>query len=158
MSSTTDLAVRQSVTVDVPPERAFAVFTSDLASWWPLDSHHIGSQPAVAVVVEPRVGGRWYERAADGSECDWGRVLAWEPPHRVVLGVADLRRLAARSGSAHRGRGPLRGAGGRSHEGRARAPRPRGLRDRAQQMRDVFGSPDGWAGLLERFAGTAAER
>ena len=54
---TTDLAVRQSVTVDAPPEHAFAVFTCDLASWWPLHSHHIGSQPAVAVVVEPRAGG-----------------------------------------------------------------------------------------------------
>ena len=85
MPPTTDLAVRQSVTVDVPPERAFAVFTADLASWWPLEAYHIGSQPAVAVVVEPRAGGRWYERAADGSECDWGRVLACDPPHRIVV-------------------------------------------------------------------------
>jgi uncharacterized protein YndB with AHSA1/START domain len=46
MQQTAGLAVRQTVTVDAPPERAFAMFTADLASWWPLDAYHIGAQPA----------------------------------------------------------------------------------------------------------------
>jgi uncharacterized protein YndB with AHSA1/START domain len=78
--------VRRSITVDAPVERAFEVFTSGMTNWWPLDSHHIGEQDAAEVVVEPRAGGRWFERAADGSECEWGRIVAWEPPGRVVFG------------------------------------------------------------------------
>jgi len=78
-------AVRKSITVDVPQERAFEVFTSGMSRWWPLDSHHIGETEPTEAVVEPRAGGRWFERAADGTECEWGRVIAWEPPERVVF-------------------------------------------------------------------------
>ena len=78
-------AVRSSVTVQGPPERAFALFTEGLSTWWPLQTHTVGTEPATAAIIEPRAGGRWFERAADGSETDWGHVLAWEPPHRVVL-------------------------------------------------------------------------
>ena len=81
----TTVAVERSVTVNAPPERAFAAFTEEIGTWWPLERAHIGSQPPVEAVLEPREGGRWFERAADGTECDWGRVLAWEPPNRLVL-------------------------------------------------------------------------
>jgi uncharacterized protein YndB with AHSA1/START domain len=81
----TTSAVRRSVTVQAPPERAFEVFTAGMASWWPMDSHHIGENVAVEIVMEPRAGGRWGERDADGNECDWGFVTEWDPPHRVVL-------------------------------------------------------------------------
>jgi uncharacterized protein YndB with AHSA1/START domain len=85
MTTTTEATVRREVTVAAPVERAFDVFTAGLSSWWPLETHHIGAQPAVEAVMEPRTGGRYFERAADGSECDWGFVLAWEPPTRVVF-------------------------------------------------------------------------
>jgi uncharacterized protein YndB with AHSA1/START domain len=85
MTTTTEASVRREVTVAVPVARAFEVFTSGLTSWWPLESHHIGKQDAVEAVLEPKAGGRLFERAADGSECDWGRVLAYEPPTRVVF-------------------------------------------------------------------------
>lgn len=85
MNATIVEPVRRTVTVGISVERAFELFTGGFARWWPLDSHHIGEQPAETAVVEPRAGGRWFERAADGTECDWGRVLAWEPPHRLVL-------------------------------------------------------------------------
>ncbi len=73
-----------TITVGVPVERAFAVFTGSLDTWWPR-MYHIGQAEMAEAVLEPRPGGRWYERGVDGSECDWGRVLAWEPPHRLVV-------------------------------------------------------------------------
>jgi uncharacterized protein YndB with AHSA1/START domain len=72
------------VTVDVPIERAFDVFTRRLDAWWPHESHHIGAMPAIAV-LEPRADGRCYSLAQDGTQSDWGRVLAFEPPHRLVF-------------------------------------------------------------------------
>src|SRR4051794_31271838 len=79
------LAVRRSIVVDAPRDRAFAVFTEGMTSWWPIESYSIGTAPLTAAVIEPRAGGRWYERGEDGSECEWGRVLAWDAPDRVVL-------------------------------------------------------------------------
>ncbi|AEA26505.1 Activator of Hsp90 ATPase 1 family protein [Pseudonocardia dioxanivorans CB1190] len=73
-----------SVSLAVPVEHAFAVFTGDINTWWP-HQFHIGAADIAEVILEPRVGGRWYERGVDDSECDWGRVLVWEPPHRIVF-------------------------------------------------------------------------
>jgi uncharacterized protein YndB with AHSA1/START domain len=77
--------VVKTVRVSLPPERAFAVFAEDIGNWWQ-KGKTIGSEPHVAIVIEPRAGGRWFERDAKGAECDWGQVLAWEPPHRLLLG------------------------------------------------------------------------
>src|SRR5262249_34259485 len=79
------LVVQKTVTGNTDAQRAFSVFTEQIGRWWPLDKAHIGAQPAQTAILEQRVGGRWYERAADGAECDWGRVLVWEPPDRLVL-------------------------------------------------------------------------
>ena len=85
MTEQATLTARRSITVEATPERAFAVFTAGFQSWWPIASHHIGEQDAVAVILEPRTGGRWFERAADGTECEWGSVIACEPPSRLLL-------------------------------------------------------------------------
>jgi uncharacterized protein YndB with AHSA1/START domain len=77
--------VRKSLRVNADAARAFDVFTAGFARWWPR-SHHISSVPMKDAIIEPRVGGRWYERGEDGSECEWGKVLVWEPPSRLVLG------------------------------------------------------------------------
>jgi uncharacterized protein YndB with AHSA1/START domain len=77
-------AIRRSVVVPVPRERAFEVFTSGMTGWWPSD-HHIGSAPIDQIVIEPREGGRWYTRHTDGSETSTGYVAVWEPPERVVV-------------------------------------------------------------------------
>jgi uncharacterized protein YndB with AHSA1/START domain len=79
-----ETVVRKSVRVQGSIERAFSVFVEQMETWWPAD-HHIGAQPFQSIFVEPRVGGRWYERDAQGNECNWGQVLAWGPPHRVTF-------------------------------------------------------------------------
>lgn len=76
--------MRFTIDVEVAIERAFRVFTEGVDSWWPRE-HHIGDVPMAAAIMEPRPGGRWYELGVDGSECDWGIVLAWEPPRHVAL-------------------------------------------------------------------------
>ena len=85
MTTSTSSAVRKTVTVAAPLAIAFEVFTAQIEAWWPMASHKIGEADCQAVVIEPRVGGRWYERGVDGVECVWGSVLLWEPPRRVVL-------------------------------------------------------------------------
>jgi uncharacterized protein YndB with AHSA1/START domain len=77
--------VRREITVNTAIDRAFDVFVRRLDAWWPHDTHHIGSTPAIAV-LEPHEGGRCYSLAEDGTQCDWGRVLAIEPPHLLRFG------------------------------------------------------------------------
>ncbi len=82
--------VRNTITVNAPVAHVFAVFTERQDTWWPRP-HHIGTCQRFTAVLEPRVGGRWYERGDDGSECDWGRVLVWEPPHRVEAAATSAQ-------------------------------------------------------------------
>ena len=79
-----EAVVRKSIRVHVPIERAFSVFVEQMETWWPA-AHHIGANPFQSIFVEPRVGGRWYERDAQGNECHWGQVLAWDPPRLVTF-------------------------------------------------------------------------
>lgn len=78
-------SVRKFVIVKAPPAVAWKVFTEKMSVWWPLESYKIGRAKAVEAIVEPYIGGRWYERGEDGSTCDWGHVLVWEPHKRLVL-------------------------------------------------------------------------
>ena len=83
-TKTTGTSVDASIVVDAPLERAFQVFTQDFGKFKPAEHNMLGVEIA-ETVFEPRVGGRLYDRGEDGSECRWARVLAYEPPHRVVL-------------------------------------------------------------------------
>ncbi|MBA3778016.1 MAG: SRPBCC domain-containing protein [Chloroflexi bacterium] len=77
--------IRRTVTVPLALEAAFQLFTAGMSTWWPLRTHSMGEEHAREAVFEGKVGGRIYERMDDGSEADWGRVLAWEPPTRLVF-------------------------------------------------------------------------
>lgn len=75
--------VRKKVTVEVPPERAFAIFAEYPLEWFP--EAHVFVKDRVFLAIEPRAGGRYYERGADGTEIAWGTVVEWDPPRRIVL-------------------------------------------------------------------------
>ena len=76
--------VVKTVTVRATPARAFALFADDIGRWWPLARTHTGPDP-VDCAIEPRVGGRVFERSRDGREMPWGIVLAYDPPHRLAF-------------------------------------------------------------------------
>ncbi|HEU4456501.1 MAG TPA: SRPBCC family protein [Longimicrobium sp.] len=153
MSQTTDDSIRFSVDVQATPERAFTSFTAEMAAWWPRE-YTWGVDALRDVIMEPREGGRWYERHAGGGEAEWGRVLAWDPPRRVVLSwaVGPTRepetdparmseveaRFTADGGSATRVE--------LEHRGFARHGAG------ADEYRAGMGSPGGWPLILERFA------
>jgi len=80
----TDTSVRASILVEAPRERAFSVFTEDFGRFKPPEHNILGVEIA-ETVFEPRVGGHLYDRGVDGRECRWARVLAYEPPDRVVI-------------------------------------------------------------------------
>jgi len=81
----TQTAVQASIVVEAPIERAFSVFTDGMGTWWPPE-HHLAQAEVAEMVFEPRAGGQVYDRAVDGSECHWGRVIVYEPPQRLVMG------------------------------------------------------------------------
>jgi uncharacterized protein YndB with AHSA1/START domain len=147
-----------TVTLAAPVERAFRVFTDGFGSWWPAE-YHIGQAELAAAVLEPRVGGRWYERGVDGSECDWGRVLAWEPPHRLVVTWQINGRWQYDPDPAHASEievrftadGPEQTTVELEHRLLERLVDGRALRD------GITGG-GGWTSLLERFAKAVATR
>jgi uncharacterized protein YndB with AHSA1/START domain len=80
----TPTAVRHRIVVDAPIERAFAVFTERFGDVKPPE-HNLLSAPIAETVLEPWVGGHIVDKAVDGSECRWARILVFEPPHRLVF-------------------------------------------------------------------------
>ena len=153
--NTADDLVRKNVFVKTTPQRAFEVFTNEMSTWWPLVSHNISKVEAKDAVVEPFVGGRWFERGVDGSECDWGHVLAWDPPGRVVLAwqlnaafqhdTALLTEVEVRFTPEN---------GGTRVDLEHRLLRNYGAR--AEEMKKTFEEPAAWSGILTAFASRAA--
>jgi len=83
--------IRRSILVRCPVEQAFRVFTEEMSSWWPLDTHSRAAEEelkgvmAVGVEVEPRAGGRVLERLSNGERPSWGQIQTWDPPTRLVI-------------------------------------------------------------------------
>jgi uncharacterized protein YndB with AHSA1/START domain len=149
-------SVRKVVGVEAPQDVAWRVFTERMGAWWPLATYKIGKANAVDAVIEPRVGGRWYERGDDGSTCDWGRVLAWEPHSRLILSYdisADWQPdpdLNTEIEVRFIAEGEKRTRVEFEHR---RLDRYGARRD---EMRHIFETEGDWGKLLESFARTAA--
>jgi uncharacterized protein YndB with AHSA1/START domain len=149
-------SLRKVVSVNAPPEVAWRVFTEKMGTWWPLATHKIGKAKAVDVVVEPRADGRWYERGDDGSTCDWGRVLLWEPHSRLVLTweiTADWQHDPSLKTEVEV-RFIGEGKDGTRVELEHRHLDLYGAR--RDEMRGIFDSEGGWSGLLASFARAAS--
>jgi uncharacterized protein YndB with AHSA1/START domain len=84
MTETRPVTVRHDVVVNAPLDRAFSVFTENFGDFKPRE-HNLLSVPIAETVFEPRVGGHIYDRGVDGSLCKWARIVAYEPPDRVVF-------------------------------------------------------------------------
>jgi uncharacterized protein YndB with AHSA1/START domain len=83
-TQTSDTTINKSIVVEAPIDRAFSVFTDGFGSFKPRE-HNLLQVDIAETVFEPHVGGHIYDRGVDGSECRWARVLAYEPPTRVVF-------------------------------------------------------------------------
>jgi uncharacterized protein YndB with AHSA1/START domain len=152
-------SVQKSIVVDAPVERAFDVFTQEMQTWWPPD-HHLLDAPLAEMVVEPRVGGRIYDRGTDGSECQWSRVLVYEPPTRFVFSwdinlqwqiETDLDKTSEIE-ITFTPEGDNRTRVNLEHRNLDRHG------DGWESMRGAVGAPDGWGKGLARFAEAAAGR
>jgi uncharacterized protein YndB with AHSA1/START domain len=150
-------SVRKTLIVEASAERAFQVFTEKHGVWWPLATHHIGKVPARTAIIEPRESGRWYEQGEDDSECNWGRVLVWDPPHRLVLAwqiTSDWQydpvfftevEVRFISEGEHRTRVEF------EHRNLD------AFGAKAEAVRAMIGAPGGWPGILAKFAEFANE-
>ena len=149
--------IRKTITVACSREHAFKTYTEAFDSWWPRE-HHIGEGDLAEAVIEPREGGRWFERLTDGSECDWGEVLTWEPPARVVLSWRIDGDWKIDPDPAHASEIEVRfieeGPRSTRVELEHRAFERHG--ETAAKVRDGVGSDGGHSGLLKLFAEKAA--
>jgi len=155
MKTITPAPVRRSIEVNAPQVLAFEVFTLGFGSWWP-HTHTISKGKLKTGVIEPRIGGRWYGEDEDGTQTDWGHVLAFEPPQRLILAwqidpewrfnpqvltEVEIRFTAIAEGLTlveleHR------------HLER--------LGEKADVARAAYDSPNGWGAILDAYASKAA--
>jgi uncharacterized protein YndB with AHSA1/START domain len=136
--------IELSFDVACSPTHAFETWTARTSTWWPT-SHSVSTDRGLTVTFEPHVGGRIFERTPDGVEHDWGRVIAWDPPGRIVYSW-HLRADAADATEVEIRFQPASGGGTRvdiEHRGWER------LGDRAAARR--AGNEAGWSGLLPHF-------
>ena len=149
----TDTAVTTSIVVEAPIDKAFSVFTNDIGSWW-TPEHHILQADLKEMVFEPRVGGHIIDRGVDGSECAWARVLAYEPPHRVVFSWDVSLQWQLETDHSRTSEVEVRFIA--ESPSRTRVELEHRNLDRHgdgwEAMRDAVGAPDGWGDGLQRFA------
>ena len=152
METTIDLAIRRSVTVNAPVERAFDVFTREIEVWWPLETHSVGAMRGAGrpeeLHLELREGGRFYERT-DGEEHTWGRVLTYDPPRQIVI---EWRVNPENPPTEIDVTFTPEGAGTRVdlvHRGWER------FEDPTQATRAEYDSETGWTGVLAKYAEAA---
>jgi hypothetical protein len=154
ITSEQEIVVHRSVTVPLPTERAFTLFTERMGAFWP-SGYSIGTAATEDVLVEPRAGGRWYERGVDGSECDWGRVAEWAPPGRVVLLWQITGEWRYDPEFATEVEVSFTDAGAGTSRVDLRHRHLERFGEHTDAIRATFDSPGGWAGILARFADLA---
>jgi uncharacterized protein YndB with AHSA1/START domain len=151
-------AVSSSIVVDAPIDRAFAVFTEDMGSWWPQEHRMLQAQES-HMVFEPKQGGRAYEVGADGTECKWASVLVWEPPRRVVFTWEISPQWSLETDQAKASEVEVRFF--TETDSRTRVDVEHRHLDRHgegwESLRDAVGSPEGWPVELRSFAQRLAE-
>ena len=155
-TQTTVTSVQSSIVVDAPIERAFSVYTEGIGTWWPRE-HHILQAELAEMVFEPRQGGHIYDRGVDGSECRWARVLAYEPPTRVVFSWDISLQWQIESDPQRTSEVEVRFIA--EGPNRTRVELEHRNIDRHgngwEQMLDAVASPDGWGLGLANFAAVA---
>jgi uncharacterized protein YndB with AHSA1/START domain len=158
-SPATDTAARAAVTVDAPIALAFETFTEDIGSWWSPE-HHILEGELAEMVFEPRAGGHVYDRAVDGGECRWARVLAYEPPHRVVISWDINLRWQLEADPELTSEIEVRFTAEGDERTRVELEHRRLERhgEGWEAMRDAVDSPGGWSAGMQAFAARAAAR
>jgi uncharacterized protein YndB with AHSA1/START domain len=149
----TAATIRRAVTVQAPVERSFAAFTAELASWWPRE-YTWANETLEAIGIEPREGGHCFELGPGGFHCDWGTVLTWDPPNRLVFAwqIAPSRAPEPNPAKASEvevrfaPEGPLATRVQLEHRGFARHG------DDGEAYRHALDSPQGWTMMLDRYA------
>ena len=143
-------SVRKEITVETSQARAFRAFTEEHGAWWPLATHHIGEKDAETAIIEPRAGGRWFERAAD-------KVLVWDPPGRIVLAwqIGSNWKHDPDFSTEVEVRFVVLGPALTRIELEHRQIERFG--EAAETMRGAFESEGGWVGIMQRFAAHAAK-
>jgi uncharacterized protein YndB with AHSA1/START domain len=157
MAQHVDTALRRTITVAASQQRVFEVFTAQLGTWWPKE-FHMGEADTADFVLEPKVGGRWYEVGVDGKQCDTGRVMAFEAPDRLTLAWHLNENLQYDPGAAHASEvevrfiaeGPTLTRVEVEHRGFERPGAG------ADAVRGSVDSPQSWTYCLELFAKYAA--
>lgn len=149
--------VRKQIVVAASQETAFRVFTEGMERWWPRD-HYLGTSPVNRMKIEPRAGGRWYQIGEDQSESNWGKVLAWDPPQRLVLAwklTAEWQYdpgLVTEVEVVFTAEGPKKTRVVVEHRNLDR------FGASAPEKRKSFDAPGGWTQTLESFARVAEGR
>jgi uncharacterized protein YndB with AHSA1/START domain len=150
--------VRKSVTVQASIDKAFRVFTEGIDTWWPR-THHIGKSPMTKGVIEGFAGGRCYSEQADGTDCDWGKILLWEPPSRFVMAWQVTHTWGYEPDLAKASEVEVRFTP--EPDGSTRVDLEHRYFERHGEgwevMRTSIDSPGGWGGLLALYAAKAAE-
>jgi uncharacterized protein YndB with AHSA1/START domain len=153
-----DTTVRTEVVVDAPADRAFRLFTERFDRIKPREHNMLGVDIAESV-FEPRAGGRVYDRGVDGTECQWGRVLAFEPPDRILFSWDINPSWQIETDLAKTSEVEVRFVA--DGPGRTRVELEHRHLDRHGDgwdgMRDGVRADQGWPLYLERFAAAVAD-
>ena len=159
MTAPEDAPVHKTITVDATPDHAFAVFTDGFDSWWPR-SHALSEAGLERAVIETRAGGRCYQRFANGTECDWGQVVVWEPPDRVVLAWQLDARWQYDPDRSHASEVEVRFTAEPSGRTRVDLIHRHFHRHGAEghAIRAGVDAPNGWTGLLALYGGELTRR